>query len=274
MRIAAHIHSSHSYDGKLDLPSLKLLASDYSIDSMLISEHSNGHSSETGQKAIDEVVSLSNDSLQLIPGFEVPYGGAHVLCFGVQKYPEGIDGTSEKDDVGKKLITAFADQGAIIILAHPHKYGFSYIDEWLEGILHGVEVWNGQYDSKRVPRTRAVRFYAEKENKKNPWLAFAGLDFHRSEHIGGPLLQLRERITGHKEIISELKSGNYHIVRPDGKIMFDSESICLRGNVYGIILQSKIYSFVTGIAKRFLAFSNALGIKIPRKWKEKVRQWI
>lgn len=194
-----HMHSTHSYDGKLSLSELreKLLARGISFACM--TEHTDTLTSGAARSFISECRQLSDDEFVFIPGFEVPYKNTHVLHIGASKFV--CQFADAEDLVSWRLVSP------LVVLAHPVRNEF-VIDETLEDLIDGVEVWNQQYEGKRVPRPRSISLL-ESLRKKHELLAFGGLDLHRSEHLGSPVISLEVPYVDEDTILEQLQAGEF-----------------------------------------------------------------
>ena len=195
-----HMHSTHSYDGKVPLPELKQLLMEQGVQFACMTEHTDTLDATSAAAFVRECRALSDESFVLVPGFEVPYKDTHVLHIGTDTF-----------------ISAFADAAALqrwravaslVVLAHPVRNHF-IVDDTLRTCLDGVEVWNQQYEGKTVPRPRSLQLLASLRSQKASLLATGGLDLHRTEHFGAPLTKLTATACSESAIVAALKSGAY-----------------------------------------------------------------
>lgn len=264
LTVISHVHSTHSYDGELSLEQIRAWCSAHGVRAVLMSEHTNGLSQEQGEAAIAAALAASTPDVQFVPGFEVPYRGAHVLCLGVQTYPNVPEGL--------EMIRFFKAQGALVVLAHPHRNDFE-IDDALAALLDGTEVWNSQYDGKYVPRARSLRFLQELRNTRRDLFAFCGLDVHRDAHFGGPVLFVQAQKNDAAEVIDALRARHFSFGKNRGVHVAASGDI-VRGSRARIALVSAGLIGLTLGAKYVLAGMRAVKVKPPKKLKRIIRRWI
>ncbi|MDD5438558.1 MAG: PHP domain-containing protein, partial [Patescibacteria group bacterium] len=176
-----HLHSRHSYDGKLSLPELREKCLALGMNFAAVTEHTDGLDADSVEKVVSECRSLSDSNFLFIPGFELPYKNCHILLIGASALDLKLDSL--------EAIKLAKQQGAWIVLAHPHRNQYK-IDDDLVALLDGIEIWNQQYDGKHFPRLKALKMYESHHQIKSDLLATAGLDFHRESHFGGPYVKL------------------------------------------------------------------------------------
>lgn len=109
-----------------------------------------------------------------------------------------------------EVLREWTKKAAFVILAHPVRNHFDVDDGLLEEI-DALEVWNQQYEGKRVPRTRSLRLLSELRIQKPLLLAVGGVDFHRREHFGSPLVSLNVSELTESAILEKLTVGAYTV---------------------------------------------------------------
>jgi predicted metal-dependent phosphoesterase TrpH len=195
-----HIHSTYSYDGKESLASLKEFLQKEGITFCCLTEHTDFLTVEQAQMFVQECRALSGSQFVFIPGFEVPYKDAHILLIGTEAF------LGQKADA--QMLRQWSERAQLTILAHPVRNRFA-VDETMGEVIDGIEIWNQQYDGKKVPRPRAAQLLRALQQKQHGLFATGGIDFHRREHFGAPLFKLEvERITA-DAILAALKNGTY-----------------------------------------------------------------
>ena len=173
-RVAAHVHSSWSYDGEWTLPQIARAFSRRRYDVVLMSEHDRSFDQQRWEEYQNACEAASTADITLIPGIEyedadnvvhTPVWGSQVPFLG-SNLPT-LD-----------LLYAARAEGAVAVLAHPwRKNAISrYQPEWAS-LLCAVEIWNRKYDGF-APNREAVSL-AEKD-KIEP---FVSLDFHTSRQF-------------------------------------------------------------------------------------------
>ena len=263
-----HCHSTYSYDAKLSLAELKDLCQKNGVSFVCMTEHTDELTKERAVEFIKECEVLSDNSFLFIPGFEVPYSiqgsrqHAHVLMIGTRTYHEQYAPTIE-------VLKHWTKDASFVILAHPVRNQF-LVDDGLLSELDGLEVWNQQYEGKRVPRTRSLKLFETLRKLKPELRASGGVDFHRKEHMGGPLVSLSIDSLAETSIIEKLKAGAY---------TFSSAKSTVYGtlpNVEELIKKHRFESFVSVSIIILGKFVNKVlatfGLKLPKSLKERIRQ--
>lgn len=169
LRIAAHVHSSWSYDAEWSLHDLATAFRRRRYNAVLMSEHDRSFDNQRWldyRKACD---AASTDELTLIPGIEYEDSESvvHIPVWG-DEVPFLGSGRSTLE-----LLRAAQAEGAVAVFAHPWRRNAvsRYEPEWAP-LLSAVEVWNRKYDG--IAPHRAARSFAAREGLK----PFASLDFH------------------------------------------------------------------------------------------------
>ncbi len=199
-----HVHSTYSYDGKVSLVDLKKGMFAQGVQFVCITEHTDWLTKEKYQAFFDECQQLSDEQIQLIPGLEVSFPDAHIILAGL-----GRDIDPRLDPT--ELVKQGSEQGAFVVFAHPHRSKFQ-APAGIEPYLQGIEIWNGQYDGKRVPRPAAWA-YRDALTRRCPSLfVTAGADFHRWSHVPGPMLEVEVEKQDQRSILQALHMGTYHLV--------------------------------------------------------------
>lgn len=256
-----HIHSSFSYDAKLTLAEIRIIAIQNGLSFLCMTEHSDEMTPEQAEAFVAECRALSDESFVFIPGFEADYNRTHVLMIGC---PVFVTQHASMLDLPK-----WKEHAALAILAHPHR-GRYLADAALISILDGVEVWNAQYDGKRVPRNGARRMLS-RLRESLPLKAFAGWDFHRASHAGGPVIRMDIGTLTEEAVLSALKTGSYTLESKSVSVASDGR--ILRGIVL-IRLESALTTAFLAFAKGVNAFLALFGLRIPKKLAAPVRSRI
>lgn len=258
-----HLHSGHSYDGKLTLAEIKEKCLALGMSFAAMTEHTDVLTPMDVQSAVNECRAQSDSNFVFIPGFELPYKNCHILIIGtsdIKLYLPPLE-----------AIKIAKQQGAWILLAHPHRNRF-HIDPELRVLLDGIEIWNQQSDGKRHPRIQALEFFEKSLTQKTSLLAIAGLDLHRVSHFGNPCVRLDAAEFSEKEICDQLKAGNYSIM---------SKAIGLPSRPKLAGLQRLKVSFMSRLSCLAIAFGKNVGkwlyehnLALPKRLKETVRRWL
>ena len=195
-----HMHSTFSYDGKVSLEDLREQLIQVGVSFACMSEHTDELKSEQAAAFVAKCRELSGGGFIFVPGFEVPYREAHILMFGATDFLGQF--ADETELQAWRVITP------LVILAHPIRNKF-IVDKIMNDVIDGVEIWNQQYDGKRVPRTEAYALL-ERLRKDNPNLiATGGLDYHRREHLTYPRVSIELEALSESAIIAALKQGSF-----------------------------------------------------------------
>lgn len=194
-----HMHSTHSYDGKMSLRELKDFLLARGISFACMTEHTDQMQKEDADAFVRECRALSDDTFVFVPGFEVPYKNAHVLHIGTTVFVTNFANTAQ--------LKLLRKQTPLVILAHPVRNKF-IVDETLLSCIDGVEVWNQQYEGKAYPRTKSLTLLT-KLRKEKKLIATGGLDLHRKEHFGTPMTHLEMSELSEETIVAALKNGAY-----------------------------------------------------------------
>lgn len=256
-----HMHSTHSYDGKLSLSELKSKLIDVGVSFCCMTEHTDEMTPEAAARFVYECKTLSDPDFIFVPGFEVPYKDTHLLHIGA------TDFVCQKADIS--LLQKWRKVTPLVILAHPVRNHFR-VDNDLRSIIDGVEIWNQQYEGKRAPRFRSLKLYFNIKKLRSGLLATSGLDLHREDHLGTPKLELEIETLSVEAIVKSLHHGEYVSVSKDTVI--DARGRFLKGG--GVM--TRWQSFVSILLISFGKFVNrslsAVGFKLPNSLRQKIRQ--
>lgn len=195
-----HVHSTHSYDGKLTLTQLKDFLIANGISFCCMTEHTDHMTPVQARAFVEECRALSDASFLFIPGFEVPYKYAHLLFVGTHQFISAY--------ANERQLSAWNDVASLCILAHPVRNRFK-VDAPMERVIDGIEVWNQQYEGKRAPRNRSLHLFRNLHERRPSLIATGGLDLHRKEHFGSPILHLQMDVLSEAHVIETLRSGSY-----------------------------------------------------------------
>ncbi len=253
-----HAHSTHSYDGKLSLCELKSLLSGQGLSFAFMSEHSDTLTPETAEAFVNECRLFSDDSFVFVPGFEVPYRDAHVLMFGCELFVSTVADSHE--------LRAWSFNSTLTALAHPVRNHF-VVDDDLFSVLDGVEIWNQQYEGKRVPRPRSVNLLKELRTTKPNLYATGGLDLHRSEHFSFPRVTISVDTLSEASLKTALKNGAFTFGNHKYNIAARDEwSAGVKEEAVSFLSRA-----VIAAGKFTSARLSALGISLPKGIKQMIR---
>lgn len=249
-----HCHSAYSYDAKISLRELKDILIGKGLQFVCMTEHTDKMTSEHADAFVKECEALSDETFRFIPGFEVPYKRTHVLMIGARNFCGNFAPTGEE-------LATWACAAKFIVLAHPVRNGFS-VDATLLAHLDGLEVWNQQYEGKRVPRVRSLKLFKTLFEKKSSIVAIGGVDLHRTEHVGAPVTTLLVPEFTEEAIIEKLRTGAF---------TFSSDSALVYGtlpNVDELIhkhrFESTLSVAVIVVGKTINRILATLGLSLPK----------
>jgi predicted metal-dependent phosphoesterase TrpH len=174
LKVAAHVHSSWSYDAEWSLAEIAREFRKRRYDAVLMSEHDRSFDQNRWEKYQVACLDASTTDLILIPGIEyedadsvvhTPVWGKNVPFLGA--------GLSTLE-----LLQAAHHEDAAAVLAHPWRRNAlsRYQPEWAP-LLSAVEVWNRKYDG--IAPNREVAKLADAEGLAT----FVALDFHTSRQF-------------------------------------------------------------------------------------------
>jgi predicted metal-dependent phosphoesterase TrpH len=198
-----HCHSNYSYDAKLSLQELRELFIQKGLSFVCMTEHADEMNYEMAKAFIHECDTLSDTTFKFIPGFEVPYLNAHILMIGCREFLKNYAPDIES-------LREWTARTPFVVLAHLVRNDFG-VDEFLLNELDALEVWNQQYEGKRVPRTRSLSLFETLRRTKETLVATGGVDFHRKEHCGSPQVTLSPDTFTEGAIIEKLKTGAFTV---------------------------------------------------------------
>jgi predicted metal-dependent phosphoesterase TrpH len=168
-RVAAHVHSSWSYDAQWSLPDIARAFRRHRYDAVLMAEHDRSFDEHKWADYRLACQEASTGGILLVPGieYEDSDGVVHVPVWG-EAVPFLGAGRPTLD-----LLRSARDQNAIAVLAHPWRRNAisRYQPEW-GGLLSAIEIWNRKYDG--VAPSRPLRRFADREGVA----PFVSLDFH------------------------------------------------------------------------------------------------
>lgn len=253
-----HAHSTYSYDGKLSLVLLKKLLQAKGLSFACMTEHTDYLNPERAAAFVAECRTLSDASFVFVPGFEVPYQNAHVLHIGSTSFKTNVARTAAE-------LHMWHDSAALVVLAHPVRNHFT-VDGVLLALLDGIEIWNQQYEGKRVPRLRSLRLLEQLRLQK-PLRAFGGIDLHRAEHLGSPYTTINVPVLSEATILAALQQGTYTFGHDTLYIgAFVSCELSVRQR-----LRSRYAIAVIAIGKWVNATLARLGIRLPKRLVRSIR---
>lgn len=202
VRVAAHIHSSWSYDAEWSLHDIAHAFRRRRYDVVLMSEHDREFDQQRWVEYQKACVEASTNDILLIPGIEyedtdnvvhTPVWGENVPFLG-----------SGRPTL--ELLRLAQAEGAIVVLAHPWRRNAisRYQPEWAP-LLSAVEVWNRKYDG--VAPHREIKKFVDREG----FTPFVSLDFHTRGQFFP--LAMSVSLAGHPSsasLIEAIREGRCH----------------------------------------------------------------
>jgi hypothetical protein len=173
VRVAAHVHSSWSYDAEWSLQDIARAFRRRRYDVVLMSEHDRTFDQQRWTAYQHACQAASSDDIVLIPGIEYEDADniVHTPVWGDVPYLGAGRPTIE-------LLRLAQAEGGVAVLAHPWRRNAisRYQLEWAP-LLSAVEIWNRKYDGI-APHRGTYRLVAEEGLKP-----FVSLDFHTSRQF-------------------------------------------------------------------------------------------
>lgn len=205
-----HVHSSFSYDSKMDLGEIARVAREQGISCVLMSEHNNFMTPADMERFVTRCDELSDGTLLIVPGLELAYASnrIHLLAFGVRRYIS----STEADCTFSALVQAVHEAGGIAVLAHPsHRQAVEHIEPHdLDG-LDGIEIWNVKNGNRFFPTTADVAILQRARQRSNRLLAFAGVDWHHLNTFARVVLRVDTPLLRADEVLRALTERAYVI---------------------------------------------------------------
>ena len=174
IRVAAHVHSEWSYDGRFSLADLARAFRRRRYDAVLMAEHDRGFDAARWADYRAACAAASGDGIVLVPGIEYSddANAVHVPVWGdIPFLGEGLQTGA--------LLHAVREAGALAMLAHPGRRDVwrRFDPQWAHGLI-GIELWNRKYDGYAPSREAAELLRATPD-----LLPFFGLDFHTARQF-------------------------------------------------------------------------------------------
>lgn len=174
IRVAAHVHSEWSYDGRFSLADLARAFRRRRYDAVLMAEHDRGFDAARWADYRAACAAASGDGIVLVPGIEYSdaANAVHVPVWGdIPFLGEGLQTGA--------LLNTVREAGALAMLAHPGRRDVwrRFDPQWAHGLI-GIELWNRKYDGYAPSREAGELLRATPD-----LLPFFGLDFHTARQF-------------------------------------------------------------------------------------------
>ena len=197
-----HVHSDASFDGRMSVRQIALLAKARGIDGVAICDHDVVY---TGPTEVEGVL--------IIPGAEFSTEHGHLLGLFVTEQIEA----RELD----AAIDAVHACGGLAVMAHPFERSSDAqrLDAYLDR-LDGIEVWNGRADRKNPQANAMACALAQRAAKP----VTAGSDAHLPEEIGNGVVTLEADALTLPAVRAALLRGATAVDGRRGKARYVAES--------------------------------------------------
>lgn len=174
IRVAAHVHSEWSYDGRWSLEKVAATFGRFGYDAVLLAEHDRGFDAARWDAYRKACADASTETTLLVPGLEYSdrFNCVHVPVWGEVPF------LGEKVPTGE-LLRRVQDVAGLAVLAHiGRRDAWRRVQpEWLDA-LFGLEVWNRKYDGY-APNGMAARLLLEQPTL----VPFVSLDLHTARQL-------------------------------------------------------------------------------------------
>jgi hypothetical protein len=175
VRVASHVHSDWSYDGRWAVERVARVFSRLGYDAVLMAEHQKGFDDARWRQYRLACGRAGADAgILLVPGIEYndPANSVHIPVWGDIEFLGEPLPTVE-------LVPLAARAGGVCVLAHPGRRGaLEKFDPALFDHLIGVELWNRKYDGY-APNPRVAALLRERRDL----LPVVSLDFHSGRQL-------------------------------------------------------------------------------------------
>jgi hypothetical protein len=173
LRVAAHVHSTWSYDGEWELEDLARAFARRGYDAVLMCEHDRTFDDLRWERFQSACAAASAAGALLVPGIEYsdPGNRVHVPVWGAERFLGADRPTGE-------LLREARACGAVAVLAHPQRRdAWRILEPARLELAHGVEIWNRKVDGW-APGPVGL----ELATGHDLW-PFVGLDFHSARQF-------------------------------------------------------------------------------------------
>jgi predicted metal-dependent phosphoesterase TrpH len=173
IRVACHVHSDWSYDGKWSLPEIAEAFSKRGYRAVMLTEHDQGFDETRRLEHRKACQQASTEKILLVPGIEYS-DASNTLHFLVWDNVSFL-GTGL---IAEQILAATQAAGAVVVLAHPNRREAwkCFEPDWA-GKLLGIEVWNRKTDGW-APSRNAWQLV-----QGTQMLPFVGMDFHECRQL-------------------------------------------------------------------------------------------
>ena len=257
----SHVHSTYSFDGKVEIQQLHSFFEARGFNFVLMSEHIEELGLEQMQRFFDDCLRVSTPQCALIPGIEID--ALHILIFGITR-PEFMSGLlSFTEDCHSKE--------ALIILSHPLKIQRG-IPDAVAPMLSGVEIWNSRYDSRQTPRFASLGLLDRLQKARPGLLPMCGMDFHSYSDFANIWLELETADRSPCGIMDALRAGRFRICSAGNSIPIYSDSSAFAKALYRVesLAATTLHDGATAVYKRL----KRGGLRFPGPLRRAVKRLI
>jgi hypothetical protein len=173
VRVASHVHSEWSYDGKWRLPQLAASFAKRGYRVVLMTEHDRGFDESRRLEHRLACQEASSEKILLVPGIEYsdPTNVIHFLVWGDVPF---VGSAVEPD----RVLASVQENEGVAVFAHPsRKEAWRRFDPAWHNKVLGIEFWNRKTDGW-APSKHAWPLL-----RMTNCVAMAGLDFHDSRQF-------------------------------------------------------------------------------------------
>lgn len=254
----SHIHSTFSFDGKVEIQKLHEFFAGHGFDFVLMSEHIETLDLSRMQEIYDACIRVSTKECVLIPGIEID--DLHILIFGIAR-PVAYDGI-------ESFTRSCHATGSLIVLSHPVKIRKGIPPPVLP-LLAGVEVWNTRYDGRMAPRPASHDLFRKLRTNSRDLVAFCGMDFHKYSDFSPISLEVETASREPRAILEAIRKGKARICNQGAVIPIyeDSPTASMLAHRIRSRITSVIYDGIVGTYGRL----KRMGLKVPRPIRRAVK---
>jgi hypothetical protein len=168
IRVACHVHSDWSYDGKWSLSAIAAAFSRRGYRVVMLTEHDQGFDESRRQAHREACRQASTEKILLVPGIEYS-DVSNTLHFLVWDNVPFIGSGLAADEI----LTAAQNSGGTVVFAHPGRRDAwkLFNPDWANKLV-GIELWNRKTDGWAPSRDAQLLL------KIIETLPFVGMDFH------------------------------------------------------------------------------------------------
>jgi hypothetical protein len=245
-----HMHSIYSHDGKDALESMHDDCVARGIQFVGMTDHAEDFTPDLFEEYVRHCDAVSSNEVLFIPGLEFRFPGLkgmHLFALGLRSWiaPRTPD----------EFIELARRAARLTVLAHP-VYAKYKIPEVVLKHIDGIEVWNGNYNTRWLPDPRAIEIVRTVRAHRPHVIATVGLDQHDSSNDRELRLYIAKRAP---DPLAELRAGRFMNV---GRTMhFDSAAELSPGRMRALKLARATLDRVDRTHDRTMRFLRKLGTK-------------